>query len=238
MIKVAIADDELENIHHIENVLKVYSEKRGVEFRIYAYDNSSLLKQHVENGQGFDIFFLDVEMPEKTGLEVAYSIRKYFFESFIIFITNHSEYASDGYEVSGYRYLLKDQVDAMLPQILDNIIPDLERMKSRYYVVEQPKGVNLIRYSSIIKIQKRDQKYSIITTRDGETIVRSSLTCILRELDSDDFIFVHKGVIVNLSHVNGIADRIMTLSNEDKIEVSRNRIQDVKRAVSEYYRRR
>ena len=96
----------------------------------------------------------------------------------------------------------------------------------------------MIQYSSIIKIRKRDQKYSIITTRDGETIVRSSLTCILHELDSDDFIFVHKGVIVNLSYVNGIAERIMTLSNGDEVEVSRNRIQDVKRAVSEYYRRK
>lgn len=238
MIKVAIADDELENIHHIEEVLKVYSEKRGVEFRTYAYENSSLLKQDIENGHGFDIFFLDIEMPEKTGLEVAYTIRKYFFESFIIFITNHSEYASDGYEISAYQYLLKDQVEEKLPHTLDNIIPDLERIKTRYYVVEQPKGVNLIQYSSIIKIRKRDQKYSIITTRDGETIVRSSLTCILHELDSDDFIFVHKGVIVNLSHVNGIAERIMTLSNGDEVEVIRNRIQDMKRAVSEYYRRK
>ena len=131
MIKVAIADDELENIHHIEDVLKVYSEKRGVEFRTYAYENSSLLKQDIENGHEFDIFFLDVEMPEKTGLEVAYTIRKYFFESFIIFITNHSEYASDGYEISAFRYLLKDQVEEKLPHTLDNIIPDLERIKTR-----------------------------------------------------------------------------------------------------------
>ena len=39
MIKIAIADDEAENIRHIENVLREYSEKRGVEVQIESYEN-------------------------------------------------------------------------------------------------------------------------------------------------------------------------------------------------------
>ena len=238
MIKVAIADDELENIRHIENVLKEYSEERGVKFQISTYENSSFLQNDVKEGRGFDIFLLDVEMPECTGFDVARTIRQYYYESFIIFITSHDEYASDGYEVSAFRYILKDRIDEKLPMALDYIVPELERMMAHYYVIEQTMGSKLIRHSDIIKVEKKNQKYSIITTRAGEATVRSSLACILNELNSDDFIFIHKGVIINLGHVNGIEDRIMTLSNGNKVEVSRSRIQEVKRAVSEYYRRK
>lgn len=238
MIKIAIADDEAENIRHIENVLREYSEKRGVEIQIESYENSSFLKQDILEGKGADIYLLDVEMPEFTGFDIARTIRSTYYEAFIIFITNHNEYAADGYEVSAFRYIMKERINEKLPEAFDYIIPELERMKAHYYVIDRPQGNILICHTDIIKIEKESQKYSIIFSRAGEHRVRSSLTNILKVLDSDSFIFVNKGVIVNLSHVNGIDDRNMELTKDYNVEVSRSRIREVKQAVSEYYRRK
>ena len=132
MIKIAIADDEAENIRHIENVLREYSEKRGVEIQIESYENSSFLKQDILEGKGADIYLLDVEMPEFTGFDIARTIRSTYYEAFIIFITNHNEYAADGYEVSAFRYIMKERINEKLPEAFDYIIPELERMKAHY----------------------------------------------------------------------------------------------------------
>lgn len=238
MIKIAVADDEHQYIERIENVLREYSEKHSLEFLIETYSSSLFLNEDIKGGKGFDIFFMDVEMPDYSGFDVAKTIREKYFESFIIFITNHSEYATEGYEVSALRYILKDHIEERVPIVLDIIIPQLEDMKAKFYSFEQPEGRLYVRPSDIIMIRKEGEKNLTIVTRKGNLSVRSSLKSILKELSSDEFILVNKKNIVNLGHVNGINERIMLLSDGSEVTVSRDWIQNVKMAVSEYYRKK
>lgn len=237
MINIAIADDMPEYVQHIESILKDYARIHRYEFDIKSYPNGAFLIQDTRENKGYDLYLLDVEMPENGGFDIAKVVREMYYESFIIFITGHREYAVDGYQWAAFRYILKDEVETKLPIALDLLIPELERRKSRCYVIERQNELIVVRHSDIIKIEKDDSKYSLIYTRkDKPYRVRSSVSNILKELNSDAFIYVNKGVLVNISHVNGIENRVMELNNGYKAEISRSRICEVKRAVSEYYR--
>ena len=63
MIRIAIADDQEENIKHLESIVKTYARENNAKIQIYTYTNSTFLLADVTEGRGFDIYLLDIEMP-------------------------------------------------------------------------------------------------------------------------------------------------------------------------------
>ena len=55
----------------------------------------------------FDILFLDIDLGNKNGIELARIMREHNAEAVLILVTNFSEYAPEGYEVNAFRYLSK-----------------------------------------------------------------------------------------------------------------------------------
>lgn len=67
------------------------------------------------------VVFLDIDMPEINGIDVARRLRAKYPNIFIVFVTGWIEYAPAGYCVSAFRYLLKQRLDDELPQCIDDI---------------------------------------------------------------------------------------------------------------------
>lgn len=105
MIRIAIVDDQDENIKHLESIVKTYARENNAEIQIYTYTDSTFLLADVTEGRGFDIYLLDIEMPEHTGFEVSKEIHDRYYEAFIIFISDHDEYIEEGYEYAAFRYI-------------------------------------------------------------------------------------------------------------------------------------
>ena len=89
-MKIAICDDNedlLKNMHFIlQNIFKQYTSY----FEIFSFSSGNLLlKSHKESN--FDVIFLDIDMPEINGFDVAKNIRMGYSGCRIIFITSHSE---------------------------------------------------------------------------------------------------------------------------------------------------
>lgn len=63
----------------------------------------------------FDILFLDIDLGNKNGIELARIMREHNAEAVLILVTNFSEYAPEGYEVNAFRYLSKAELDRKLP---------------------------------------------------------------------------------------------------------------------------
>ena len=68
-----------------------------------------------------DALFLDIDMPEISGLEAARMIRVIYPDLILVFITGWIEYAPAGYRVNAFRYLLKKNLSEELPVCLDEI---------------------------------------------------------------------------------------------------------------------
>ncbi|MDC9428716.1 two-component system response regulator RgaR, partial [Clostridioides difficile] len=82
-----------------------------------------------------DIIFLDIQMKDINGIEVAKKIRKFDEKVEIIFTTAFSEYAPQGYEVRAYRYLVKPIEYSNFAMGVNLCIDNLQRKKERYIVL-------------------------------------------------------------------------------------------------------
>lgn len=72
-----------------------------------------------------------------------------------------------------------------------------------------------ISYDDIIYIYKEGQNAKFVL-KDGETQERISLRKVAEKLSDDEFVFVERGYIINLSHIKKISSREIELSNGEK----------------------
>ncbi len=118
MIKAIVADDEILTLEHICRLL----EREGVEVLGYYSDPYQMLSA-VETLRP-DVLFLDIEMPEISGLELAEKAQASGFEGEIVFITAYNQYAINAFDVNALDYLLK-------PVSINDLDRAVERVRKR-----------------------------------------------------------------------------------------------------------
>lgn len=195
------------------------------------------------------IAFLDIRMPGLSGLEVAKKIARI---CRIVFVTAYDQYAVEAFERQAIDYLLKPVVIPRLRQTAerlkkemqsDQAPPDglaqivarvLSDLKSKpggdllYWIkVQHKESVRLIPVEEVYFFKAED-KYTLVLTQDGESLIRKSIKELVQELDPNQFWQIHRSLIVNVSKIDRV-DRSLTgrgvlklKDRPDLLTVSRN----------------
>ncbi len=191
----------------------------------------------IEDRYGSDIYCLDIEMPGLSGTALAHEIRLRDNEAYVIFLTSHNDYATDGYEYNAWRFIIKGTEQEKLPMALSAILDDMDKRKEelRYYVVENDN--NLVRFAvNRIYYLRIEKKYTIFYTEDGEFRERKPLAQVVSDLNAPEFHYLDKSTVVNMAHITSIGENVL-LSEGIELPVSRTQKQKLKSAVSDYWRK-
>jgi len=164
-----------------------------------------------------DIVFMDIQMPEMTGLEV---LRRLTAVPDIVFTTAYDQYAVTAFELNAVDYLLKpftrarfdaavarllespgaarDVLDGALAQAAQKSPSRIERILVRDRGRIFPLSVNEIAYL------KADAKYTAIMARGQTFLVRIGISELETQLDPGRFIRIHRSALVNLDFVDSM----------------------------------
>ena len=116
--RIAICDDEQEQIEYLRGIIADWSENSRISCSVEAFPSAEALLFAYENGGAFDILLLDVEMKELSGIALAKRLRSGGCRTEIIFITSHFEFVGEGYEVDALHYLIKPVAKDKLCEVL------------------------------------------------------------------------------------------------------------------------
>lgn len=105
-MKIAICDDDKNELFRILSVLADYQTQRNIEFSYKPFDNSTELASNLLQ-EHYDIYLLDVVMPGLNGIELAKEIRSSDKAADIVFLTSSPEFAVESYTVKASNYLAK-----------------------------------------------------------------------------------------------------------------------------------
>lgn len=236
-MNIAIVDDESGAIETLERYLIRYCETRGLTFTVDRFDSSvrfiALFKPT------YDIVFLDIEMPEMNGMDVAREIRKLDFEVALIFVTNMAQYAIRGYEVDADDFVVKPIKYGNLEIKLDRIIKK-HGQKEKPHVTVYDDGV--LRYAPISEVRYVEVvKHSIIYhTTKGDYEKRGSLKNEARLFEENGFAQCNKSCIINLRYVLGIVGYELHIAKAkgspeyDTITISHPRKKDFVHILNKY----
>ena len=210
-IRAIIADDEETlRVYLKEKLAAVWPELSVIG---QAGDGEAALKLIRE--QRPDVAFLDIQMPGRSGIEVARSIAG---TCAIVFITAHNAYAVDAFESEALDYILKPVTEERLERTVkrlkerlalphpasneaeafEKVASVLERSQRRlqWIKAQHKDGVRLIPVADVLYFRATD-KYTMVRTREGEHLIRKTIKELEAELDSEQFWRVHRAAIVN-----------------------------------------
>ena len=173
-------------------------------------------------------------MPGISGMEMPQKIKGYLPNVRILFVTSHTEYAIDAFELSIFRYVPKNNLEIKLPAAVIDAAKLVELEAGQEYTIQTANRMEKIPYKDIFYIQ-RDGKNASIVSSAGTSKVRKSLQQVFEELNAPEFIFIDRGYIVNIVQVMKINDSIAVLKNGEQLPISRSHLQEVKRQINQFW---
>ena len=106
--------------------------------------------------------------------------------------------------------------------------------RSKFYLIETITKYIKLYYIDIYYIYKVG-KYSIIVSTIGEYKVRKSLNQVYDELNSEEFIFIERGYIANIIHIDRMEKEKVYMDNDITLKVGRPQVHNVKTKIAEYW---
>lgn len=179
---------------------------------------------------------MDIEIDNVNGLDIAKAIREKDTSALIIFLTNYDKYVYDAFEVKTFRYIPKDVIEEKLPQaVKDAVVRIKERNSKNIYVGVSGRVIRRIELDEIVFIEKY-QKNIIFNLLDKSIVKeRTTLKNVYSELDSDKFIFINKGIIINLKNIKYLDGLRIVMENDVDCYISRDRLKEVKDKITNFW---
>lgn len=235
MIKIAICDDEEKSVALHEHIVRECLQSEGIGCEITTYTQSqNLLYDITDDGFFYDLILLDIEMPGISGMEIPQQIKGFLPNVRIIFVTSHTEYAIDAFELSIFRYVPKNNLEVKLTAAVIDAAKLVELETGEEYTIQTANRMEKIPYKDIFYIE-RDGKNASIVSKSGTSKVRKSLQQVFDELNTPEFIFIDRGYIVNIVQIMKISGSIAVLKNGEQLPISRSHLQEVKRQINQFW---
>lgn len=235
VIRIAICDDEEKAVTLHEKIVKDSLQAQGIGYEITAYTQSrNLLYDITDDGFFYDLILLDIEMPGISGMEIPQQIKGFLPNVKIIFVTSHTEYAIDAFELSIFRYVPKSNLEIKLTAAVMDAARLIELEAGQEYTIQTMNRMEKIPFKEIYYIQ-RDGKNASIVSNAGTSKVRKSLQQVFDELNTPEFIFIDRGYIVNIIQIMKISDGMAVLKNGEQLPISRSHLQDVKQKINQFW---
>jgi DNA-binding LytR/AlgR family response regulator len=180
-----------------------------------------------------DLIFLDINMPEISGLSFAKSINK---NIKVIFTTAYREYAIDGFNLQAVDYLLKPISKERLLQAVNKYLgenslntsePSVEIVyeKSDFIFVRADRKMMKINFSEINYIESFSD-YLKFHLDDKIIITRETITSIEAKLPKTNFLRIHRSFIVCIAKINSFTNEFIEV-NKKALPISRSYKKDV-----------
>lgn len=229
MIRVAICDDEKLITAQIEEMVISACVKRGVRAFTDTFYSAESLTEYIQMGNEYDIIYLDIEMPDMDGIEFARRLRADNSDVMLVYISAHTEYAMQLFDVDTFRFIRKPidetEFEEVLNKAYDRIISN-----NRFFDYFYNKNMYKLRLKSIIYFESRGRIINIVTTMGREEFY-GKLNDVEGKLESEkiQFLRIHKSFLVNMEHVEKVSFGKVYLSNGEELRISEERQKAIQR---------
>lgn len=226
MYNIAVCDDDVNHVIMAELLIEDILNEERVVGDIKTFTNPDQLVEDVnKDPKIFDVIFLDIEMPEKSGLEIGQVIRKINQDVLLIYITSYEKYSLSAYDNRPFHYLMKPIDKIKFKEVLIDAInyidgnSSLSDSNSNKLLFTVNKSIISIEYRNILYIAK-SRNTCEITCKNKIYTIYDTLNNIEMKLN-DNFYRCHQSYIVNLMNVYQYGNGNYIMRDGKEIPISR-----------------
>ena len=242
MPRIAVVDDQPDMRQQLCSMIDQYSRENNCMLEVTAFSDGSQAEVEpfadgaviAEGYQpGYDIIFLDVEMPRLGGFGAAERIRAVDPDVVLVFVTNMAQYAIKGYEVDALDYVLKPVSYGAFCTKLSRAIQRVQRRKGGQVALQlSGGGMQLLDTGDILYLETRNRMLYYHTATQ-EYAVRGSLAGAEKQLAAYHFARCNQCYLVNLQYVRGVENDFVQVGDA-RLEISRRQKAAFMTAVASY----
>ena len=250
-MKAIIIDDENKSRRLLELLLKETSTEIDEIFQASdLISGVDIIKKEKP-----EIVFLDIEMPQYSGLEILDFFKEEEINFQIIFITAYNQYAIEAFKLSAIAYLLKpidvtelkEAVDKTICVInksnvnkqLDDLKKAFQQLSLNKIALEIPKGIIFVNHDDIIFFEA-DAMYTLVYLQNGKTeLICKPLKHFVDQLESKNIFYKpHRKYLVNLKHIKEFSKKdgfFLIMENNKTIPIARDNKEEFIKIVQEVF---
>ncbi len=237
MFRITLCDDDANFMRELHQKIVQWSQESEIDesISISEFSDSVYLAKTIAAGSGSDLFLIDIEMPNLTGLELAERIRTHLPAAIIIFLTSHSEFSLEGYKFGALRYIPKLDLASRLPEALAAAQEEFSKLENGLLTVQHYSDSIRIPYKEIIYVHHVLRYSQIVTLSCGSIKDNRGLKDLYRQLNDERFIYIDRSTFVNLDHIRQIKGPEVILRNMEHLPISRKMLTTVKGTINQLW---
>lgn len=217
-----IDDDKVSRV-----LLEKYISKSGFFNLIATFDNAIDASMYLQNEKKIDLIFLDIEMPEMSGVEFLKNVENL---PMIIVISAKEKYAIEAIEFNVIDYLLKPVPFARFLKAANKAmskhkeIPKTQEDRDGIFIKSGNSSFVYLKYTDIFWIEAMEN-YVVVNTFDEKYTIHFTMKSITEKIPVNKFIRIHRSYIVNISNISSIEDNDVVVkikSGAKKIPIAKS----------------
>lgn len=223
--KIAVVDDEENDLKHVSHHISDFFSSTNIQLNTY---RDALCFPINTN---FDVLFLDIDMPQVSGLELAKEYKKRHQNALIIFITSHNELVYKACNIHPFDFIRKENLDKEMPDVLEEINYQLSHLypSVTFYI----NGNAYVLKKELILYCESFNHQTEIHFDTSSITVNMQLGDVERTIDSNHFKRVGRSYLVNMKKVTKLEGTTLYISEHHQIPISRRK----KKLVLEYMKK-
>ena len=230
-MQIAVCDDERKIAQEISDVIKEYASLEYEDVQVDVFDRGRALWERL-SASCYDIVFLDIDMPDISGLDIAARMSELDSKPLLVFVTSHDELVYDSLKFHPFGFVRKNFLQTELSEVLRDCVQTLRRQKRDFSFVTSA-GTGKVPQDSVLYFEANGNYLRLVTT-DGEYRIRETLYAVENALGEYGFVRIHKGFLVNQAAVQMLGKEELVLSNEEKLPIGKSYAAEARRTLMRF----
>lgn len=233
MLRAAICDDDAVMLESLRERISGGFEALGAEASVYGFPSGAeLVSAH--GAEPFGAVFLDIDMPEASGFDVAEGLSG---STLIIFVTTHDELVYSSIRFQPFRFIRKTCLDLELPETLSAVHKELtKRELGRRFTFKTGAGETFADLGAVQYIEIYGHRIKVHFDKGEPLECLGSLSELEKQLAAHDFVRTHKSYLVNCKFIFSIDRGRVVLDDGTELPLSRYKAETVREKFKESLR--
>lgn len=230
MIRIAIVEDDEMEAKVLTDALKRFEKEREEKFVIERFTDAF---SYLESKNEYAVVFMDIMLPNMTGMEAASHLRKRDRDTFLIFVTSMTELAINGYEVDAIDYMIKPVSYERIERRMSKILEKCKDKCTDVITMRTEGGYVHLSTDQIYYVEVRGHKLTFVTSH-GNFTKNGSIKEVEERLKESRFLRCNSCYLVNPQHINATKGYIVSMRNGDELKISQPRKKDFMNELISY----
>ena len=236
-IRIACCDDEKQQLELYKTMFTNIEMRQDIKLNVeYFLSGNFMLERFQSEKNPFDLVYLDMDMDEKSGLDLAKEIRQnYHSDCLILFLTNYPKYMQNSFDVRAFQYMIKPVQFDEFERKFNAARKYLEKDDKNRVVLKIDEDNVVFFTNEIYYIEKeKSSKQFLVYLEDKCVVAKGVLSAIEIQLLEQHFMRTHRSYLVNMKHIRRIQKNDLVLSNGNLVPISRRKEKELKQQFMRY----